>query len=235
MRLLARLLLKMALLPRAVRIYAVGRLVDSRRPSDVELLLLQLESSEQSVRNAARRSLQSIGPVAVSHLIPHLSAADLRVRIAVAVVLGGYGREAAEAVPALVDRLADEDARVRLAAAKAVGAIGPAAPDAAAALVRLLTDPNGTIQAAAARALGPLGSTAQETIPILIDRLSAPERTVRESAAAALGRIGPAVREFLPVLIQRLFHASMPTPMCVKPPPGHWAGWDRPPPPPSSP
>ena len=138
-------------------------------------------------------------------------------RIAAIRALGGFGREAAEAVPQLVRALGDDDPRVRWFAIEALGLIGPEAKDAVPALVEALRSrdlayalasedsdalKDGPIRLIAAFALGRIGPDARAAIPDLIAALSGPDSRVRGEAARALGLIGPEARAAVPALIR---------------------------------
>ena len=85
--------------------------------------------------------------------IKALQDKDPDVRCTAATVLGKYGPEAKEAVPALTAALKDEDKHVREAVAYALGRIGPDARDAIPSLKETLKDKNAPVRQAAAYAL----------------------------------------------------------------------------------
>jgi HEAT repeat protein len=126
-------------------------------------------------------------------LAERLRDEDPRVRLAALEALGGFGREAAEAVPGILPLLeaAEEPvaARAALAAVRAGGPAGPVVK----ALAGHLADPRETVRAAAAAALGEAGVAPRETVA----RLAAlgrgdPSADVRAAAAWALQRLGRA-------------------------------------------
>ncbi len=136
-------------------------------------------------------------------------------RIAAIRALGGFGREAAGAVPQLVRALRDDDLRVRWFAAEALALIGPDAKAAVPALLEGLRSrdvatgqaeggsgemADGPIRLMAAYALGRIGPEARAAIPELIAALSGPDSRVRCEAAQALGLIGPEARAAIPEL-----------------------------------
>ncbi len=142
---------------------------------------------------------------------------DDPLRIAAIRALGGFGREAAGAVPQLVRALGDDDPRVRWFAIEALALIGPAAKAAVPALVEALRShdlayalasedsdalKDGPIRLIAAFALGRIGPEARAAIPDLIAALSGPDSRVRGEAARALGLIGPEARAAVPALIR---------------------------------
>ena len=75
------------------------------------------------------------------------------VRSTAATVLGTYGPEARDAVPALVAALQDKDKHVRRSAAYALARIGPDARDAIPSLKEALKDPDPKLREAAAYAI----------------------------------------------------------------------------------
>src|SRR5215207_8890844 len=75
------------------------------------------------------------------------------VRETAATVLGKYGTEAKEAVPALAAALKDKDKHVRRSAAYALARIGRDASDAIPSLKEALNDPDPKLREAAAYAL----------------------------------------------------------------------------------
>ena len=138
-------------------------------------------------------------------------------RIAAIQALGGFGREAANAVPELVQALRDKDLRVRWFAAEALGLIGPDAKAAIPALHAALRSRDAVAADAAnvdggvadapmrliaAFALGRIGPEARAAIPDLIAALSGPDSRVRAEAARALGLMGPDARAAIPELIR---------------------------------
>jgi HEAT repeat protein len=143
-------------------------------------------------------------------------------RIAAIQALGGFGTEAAEAVPELIAALRDEDRRVRWFAAEALGLVGPEAKAAVPALVEafrsleVVTADQGAnvesirkapIRLIAAFALGKIGPAARAAIPDLTAALSGPDSRVRGAAARALGLIGPDARQAVPHLIRLVAHS----------------------------
>ena len=142
---------------------------------------------------------------------------DDPLRIAAIRALGGFGREAAGAVPQLIRSLGDDDPRVRWFAIEALGLIGPEARAAVPSLVQALRSrdlayalasensdalKDGPIRLIAAFAQGRIGPDARAAIPDLIAALSGPDSRVRGEAARSLGRIGPEARDAVPALIR---------------------------------
>jgi HEAT repeat protein len=85
--------------------------------------------------------------------IEGLKHKDPDIRSTAATVLGKYGAEAKEAVPALTATLKDEDKHVREAAAYALAGIGRDAREALPALKEALKDRDPQVRAAAAHAV----------------------------------------------------------------------------------
>src|SRR5262249_23973509 len=132
-------------------------------------------------------------------------------------LVGEFGRDAAEAVPALQAALAGPDSTVRVWAVVALWRLEGKADDVLPALRDALKDPAPEVRAEALEALGRLGTAAASCLddvaacwaddafpagtffrilpdagPALIDLLGPPEEAVRERATELLGAFGPA-------------------------------------------
>jgi HEAT repeat protein len=188
--------------------------VEAKTVVPVLIGMARTERRRVPADEAAIRSFEEAGQPYL--LGPNKKAGD-PLRIAAIQALGGFGPEAAEAVPELTRALRDEDRRVRWFAAEALGLIGPEAKAATPALVEAIRSPDvatgdavddgealkdGPIRLIAAFALGRIGPGARAAVPELIAALSGPDSRVRGAAARALGLMGPDAREAIPHLIR---------------------------------
>jgi|GEM_PF-4299512 len=110
--------------------------------------------SDQSLREAAGRSLAHLGPASVPALIEALNHQKPEIRQEAVHALGWIGEDANAAVPALTARLQDESLPIRWQAASSLGSIGAKASAAVPALTQLLDSPNERVRYHAATALG---------------------------------------------------------------------------------
>jgi HEAT repeat protein len=99
-----------------------------------------------------------IGPEMTPLLIPLLTAERAEARQTAAYVLGDYGPEAREALPALFSAAGDNNEAVRAAAVTALGRVardpaGTLTPAARDALTAALNDPSAEVRRAAREAL----------------------------------------------------------------------------------
>lgn len=144
--------------------------------------LIQAESLDLGVLNAALQTLIALGPAALPRLQPLLTDASPEVRQAAAVVLGQL--EAPLGVPTLLEMLRDSDSNVRYHAVEALGqqqALAAIPP-----LLELAVGGDDFLAFAALEALANIGDPA--ALPELISLLDHP--MLAGSAAEALGRIG---------------------------------------------
>jgi HEAT repeat protein len=112
---------------------------------------------------------------------------DLSVRTQVAVTLGQYGPEAAEAVPALARAVNQSDVEVRLVVLGALERIGAAKAAAAVPdIAQALGDPSPRIRQEAARVLGRFGPAARDALPQLRKLLSDSDEDVRRAGSNAV-------------------------------------------------
>ncbi len=188
--------------------------LDAKAVVPILIAMARTEKGRVPAEDAAIRSFEEAGQPYV--LGPSKKAGD-PLRIAAIQALGGFGPEAAEAVPELIRSLRDPDRRVRWFAAEALCLIGPEAKAAVPALIEAFRSPDvalgdtgkdgeeiadAPIRLMAAMALGKIGPDAGAAIPELIAALAGPDSRVRSEAAQALGQIGPAARDALPHLIR---------------------------------
>jgi HEAT repeat protein len=204
----------------------VGALED--RDSPAEALLLWLEGRMPAlgswVRPAAERqsaaleALERIGSAAALPALirfletsPRGSALDEERRAQAAVILGGLGGEATEAMPVLLAIVrADEgggsvSARAALAAANE---IGEPRPDLGLVLVESLRSGDERLRRLAAAGLESWGEEAVFAVESLREALWRPDAAAFTQVAMALGAMGGAAREAAPELIRGLSHDS---------------------------
>ncbi len=184
---------------------------DERR----QILLLNLQSSDEAVRLAAVNALVSDRPL-LKKLQPDLSdlltADHAGVTWHAAFLLRQLGPESA---PMLIDALrrpgsridqigealaligrpivellnealVDSDARVRQGAALALGQILPLAPGTVQKLSAGLADPDRNVQAAFLTAIGNLGPRAREAVPAIREKLHDDSPAIRQQAIGIL-------------------------------------------------
>ena len=161
---------------------------------------------QQSVRVAAVRALERVGPSAaeaIPRLVERLQDENVDVRRAAARALGKAGGARIDsAVAALATALrSDTDMTVREESAHALAEAGhsPAAVD---ALLGALVDKNASVRREVVHALGLMPSShADHVLPALRASLDDPDETVRTTAARSAVRFGA---DGVPVLIQAL-------------------------------
>jgi HEAT repeat protein/PBS lyase HEAT-like repeat-containing protein len=195
-------------------VYFFGLLsFDAKSPAD---LLAEVRTSAGEKRAVAAFELSRLGSLELPararaafvsdavRTFEEESGKDLRVRRALALILGRLGDR--RAVPALLGALEDPDVETQLYVIWALGAIGQPGP-AGPLLSRLQHDDAG-IRKMAAFSLGQIGDP--KAVPALKAALQDPAPDVGWNAAIALARLGD--RSALPVLLPLL--ASR------RPPPG---------------
>lgn len=163
-----------------------------------EALLARLADEDDQVRRRAADVLGGLGQKMARRVVPLLMRdldAPLPTPVWIVRVLGEFGLEADQALPAL-RALADDTSRagaLRFAARKAVEAIDKVSrtfheetlPD----LIADLGDDHPEIRASAAAALARHGSRAKAAVPALTRALDDPDPEVQRAATAALGVI----------------------------------------------
>lgn len=180
---------------------------------NLESLLVDLRSPDESIRRAAGRALlpaleeryaDALEGLIAAAVDPDPAVADGA--IALLAVGGGLSPEnaalAAAAAPAYASALGSASTATRRIAAQALGAILPHPPvPAAPALVAALEDPELSVRRSAARSLGRLEAMTSEVEAALLVTLQAGvPGSVRGAAAEALGSLGagdPAIVEAL--------------------------------------
>jgi HEAT repeat protein len=119
--------------------------------------------------------------------------------------IGGFGPEAASALPILSAGLKDPGVDVRIAAAWALSQIAPSTNTSTIkTLGEALSDTSPKVRSLAAVALSQIGPRAVEVMPQLIASLYDPVDYVRAPAADSLGKIGPLARAAVEPLANRL-------------------------------
>lgn len=172
--------------PMVVRnaITALGRLRDfSAEP----LLVRNLDSADETRREAAVMALVEIGSTALTHRICDLLA-DPSPKVRLAAVLAAGSVEAHDAVPLLIGIVKGGSWQFAAGAILSLGKLRAA--DAVQPIAALASYPNRSVRSMVAEALGLIGSAEG------LDRLSAlandDDPAVRAKAGEAIGRIGDA-------------------------------------------
>ncbi|GAB4482694.1 MAG: hypothetical protein Kow00124_31760 [Anaerolineae bacterium] len=158
---------------------------------DLYNLLLDLNSADQGVREAAYSTLIGLGEAVVPHLLSEYDRIAGGARISVIRALGEIGD--ARAVPLLLetmrDRAPDSYFMLPSLAANALGQIG--GEEAVRGLVGHLSDANPGVRRMAARVLGRFsGEQADRAVDGLRGALADHDEKVRAIAAESLQRIG---------------------------------------------
>lgn len=130
----------------------------------------------------------------VAKQIEALKDSDPDTRCTAAEVLGSYGAEAQEAVPALAEAIRDSDENVRIAALYALAAIGPHSAPAVPGLKEALADKSESIREGAAYALAAVGAPAASALPELQTAMNDSDEAVRDEAREAIRRINLALK-----------------------------------------
>ncbi len=127
----------------------------------------------------------------VQRLIRELQSADETVRLKAAKDLGKLGSAAVEAIPALQKALQDPDDDVRRVAANSIRLIqaGAGPSEALQKLIQQLNSPDELARLKAAKDLAKLGPAAKDALPALQKLLQDPDEDVRRVAANAIDRI----------------------------------------------
>jgi HEAT repeat protein len=184
-----------------VRAYALDGLL-RLKPGPKDVLPAVVERLEKdsaaSVRQSALRTLGTLGPDALPHILAALEDKDPTVQNAALKALSQVGPEAGRAVAA-VRRLAATalTPAVRTAAVQALAKIGPEGP---ALFEELLKERDSATRLECLKTLGRAGNATREAVPALIAALGDNDREVRILAAHVLGQIGPGAREAVEAL-----------------------------------
>jgi HEAT repeat protein len=190
---------------------AIPTLVDAVKRADAEELRRTLEPGKAKGRrhifeSGAMQALRRIGKPAVPALVPLLKDKAPAVRWQAAVILGGIGPDAKEALPDLQAALESErDAfAVVAAAALAQVQIGGDPKKPVAKVIELLGSDEPAIRESAAQVLEAFGRQAAPAVEKLIALLDDKDEMVRTQALETLRAIGPAARKAVPALAKRL-------------------------------
>lgn len=167
---------------------AIGPAAVSAAPQIIE----SLDTEYSFYLDDCEQALNRFGPGVVPMLVDALRNArkSPRSRISYLRVLGSFGSDASDAVPAVIMQLDSEYPRVREGAAKALGMIGSHADESLPVLKQLLADRRSLVRAAAVHSCGQFGPEAKPLLPQLINALSDDYLDVKTSAAFALGQLG---------------------------------------------
>lgn len=179
---------------------AIGPAAVSAAPQIIE----SLDTEYSFYLDDCEKALHRFGPGVVPMIVDALGNArkSPRSRISYLRVLGAFGSDASEAVPAVIMQLDSEYTGVREGAAKALGKIGSRPNETLPALDRLLSDRRSVVRAAAANSCGRFGLHAKPVMRQLIKALSDDYLDVKTSAASALGQLGAVAAEATPQLTE---------------------------------
>lgn len=167
-----------------VRDTVAQTLVEMGDQRTVRLLVPLLRSDKPSMRNAARRVLDSLASAAPDLLVELSRDPDARMRIFAANILGGTGDH--EMTARLTEMLRDPDSNVRDAAINALGMLGdPLAVEPLGALLDEEAEP--WMCFSVLDALARIGGS--EAAASLARRLSANQGEMRTAVADALARL----------------------------------------------
>ncbi len=182
-------------------------------PSDesaVQALLRELDRNQSDLQESVVQSLVEAGAPAVSGLIKRLEPiTELAVRRRSALILGGMGPGATDAIAALIDAVVDKDRGLQNAAIKALKQIDPnwlTSGEVQRAIPMLVEKLNKRLPAEVhtivKRVLSHIGAPA---VPDLIQALSNSDDGQHQSLAAeTLGQIGPDATSAVTPLTQAL-------------------------------
>ena len=174
--------------------FALGEIGEPAIP----VLLTMLNDKDPRIRRVVTAALVRIGFPAVPHLVQLLRHSDTTVRRNAAVILGGIGPQASDALPALEKSLQDPDKGFQWTVKQAIRKIKQIPDDAAASEITLSPGPTDIV---ARSKPAHQNLTSCETVQQLLVRLSDEKSEVRRQAAFALAKKGqPAI----PALIQAL-------------------------------
>ncbi len=162
---ISRSLLRITLLPAAVRKRAATRLGLRASPGNLRSLVRSLQDEDASVREASLESLVKLGSSSVPELVREVMTDSSSARATMAAALGRFGSMSSTVVPTLEQLLRDPSSAVRATAAGALALIGPLAASAVAGLVRVAQDNEVEPVAAAVKALGRIGAAARSSLP----------------------------------------------------------------------
>jgi HEAT repeat protein len=190
---------------------AIPTLVNAVKKADAEELRRTLEPGKGKGRrrvfeSGAMQALRRIGKPAVPALVPLLKDKQPAVRWQAAVILGGIGPDAKEALPDLQTAVETErDAfAVVAAAALAQVQIGGDPKKPVAKVIELLGSDEPAIRGSAAAVLEAFGRQAAPAVEKLTALLDDEDEMVRGQALGTLRAIGPAGRKAVPALTKRL-------------------------------
>ena len=188
----------------SVRYYA-AEAIGKINVSGLTALVEALGDKNVDVSNAAAHSLIVIGGPAIPELIKTLRRDEPLFKINAAVVLGGIGPSAKEAVPALEEALQAADSEVKHAVLNALVLIGADLNAHLPELISVLSEKEGD---AKMRTFFALTKVNGEYIPLLVTLLRNENPGIRANTAWALGIIGPSAVEAAPVLVNALYDAD---------------------------
>jgi HEAT repeat protein len=190
---------------------AIPALVDAVKKTDAEELRRTLEPGKAKGRrrvfeSGAMQALRRIGKPAVPALVPLLKDKEPAVRWQAAVILGGIGPDAKEALPDLQAALESERDVFAVVAATALAQvqIGGDPKKPVAKVIELLGNDEPAIRESAAVVLEAFGRQAAPAVEKLVALLDDKDEMVRGQALETLRAIGPAARKAVPALAKRL-------------------------------
>ena len=191
--------------PQAAR--AAGYAVEAiEAPTRLNEILPLLSDQSARLRGIAAKQLVRHIPVSVA-LPPLLEATrrpEVHARLGAIEALGGFGADAAEAVPRLRTVLHDESSDVRAAAIRTLGGMGSVARTAMADVLAALHDPSAAVRTHAADAIYAMGATLTAALSPLRELASDPHSYVRQAAARTIFGPGRGSPEVLPDIVHAL-------------------------------
>jgi HEAT repeat protein len=163
-----------------------------------------LHGSDDRAAAEARERLTRMGTRAVPDLRQATNDKDVKLRLAVASILGDIGANAIDAGSDLAKLLKDAEPSVRAASATALGQIGNGVRDQLVPLIRATDDPNQTVRNAATDAMGKIGPPTSQEIPKVLVLWQERDAAKRAAYLRLVQSLGPdsetAIGLYLPLL-----------------------------------
>lgn len=195
---------------RASAISALGSVLHKGDAPIPRLLAIELEDSDNLVRLAAVRALDSLHAQSIPSLIATLRSPNPIIRRNAANALYWVQPPADEAVPALAAALKDPDAKVRFQAIDALQQIGNGRSDPALfssitpEVISALRDSDPLVRQRAVIVIGYAGTATKSELASLITMLGDPDWATRNNVARTLGELGVESRSAVTALVRML-------------------------------
>jgi len=166
----------------------------------IHILVTGIDHPEDDLREAAIKEIQCVGAEAKTVLSRIIEAVQHpRAREPLVQILGGFGPDAAPAIPTLIELLKEPDG-LESRWQEVVRTLPKIGPKAIGPLMRAIHSGDLVARRRAIEALGRMGPSAKSLVPMLTDLLKSGPPTIRVTAARALGNIGPDAGAAVPVL-----------------------------------